>query len=129
METVNAIRGDTVCCRMKSVGGYCPKPLESVSEVLSKKWTISIVVTVGNFRKLRFNDLRGRLGGVSAKTLVDRLRELMKEGVVERRVFRSIPPKVEYALTEKGGKLMEALLPLMHWSEHMRDKAKLAGED
>lgn len=51
---------DTGCCGMKSLGGYCPKPLEQRAGYLNKKWTISIVVTIGNFSVLRFNDLLAR---------------------------------------------------------------------
>jgi hypothetical protein len=42
---------------MKSVKGYCPKPLEAASSYLSKKWTISIIITIGNFKNLRFNNI------------------------------------------------------------------------
>jgi len=118
METKETIQIDIDCCKMKSVTGYCPRPVESASAFLSKKWTISIIITVGNFSKLRFNDLLERLDGATAKTLSNRLKELRKEGIVQRRYYNEIPPRVEYSLTQKGKQLMKSLHPLIHWAEH-----------
>jgi DNA-binding HxlR family transcriptional regulator len=109
---------------MKSIKGYCPKPLEIASDFLSKKWTISIIITIGNFKKLRFNELLGRLDGPTAKTLTDRLKELEKEGILKRHFYNEIPPRVEYSLTGNGEKLMDALEPLIHWAEHRKEGLK-----
>ena len=121
METNKTIKTDTKCCRMKSERGYCPKPLESASSFISKKWTISIIVTIGNFSVLRFNDLLKRIGSVTAKTLADRLQELEKKELVKRRAYNETPPRVEYSLTENGTRLLKALSPLMHWAEHRKN--------
>lgn len=118
METKSTIKIDITYCKMKSARGYCPKPLESASGFLSKKWTISVIITIGNFGNLRFNDLRGRLENITAKTLTDRLKELEKEKIVSRQSYQEIPPRVEYSLTKKGHELMNSLLPLIHWAEH-----------
>jgi len=122
METNNTIQKDTdiKCCKMKSVKGYCPKPLESASSFLSKKWSISIIVTLGNFKALRFSNLLERLEHATAKIVTERLRELEKKGIIQRRAYREIPPRVEYSLTKAGKKLMQALYPLMHWAEHRK---------
>lgn len=120
METNKAIQIDT--CKMKSVKGYCPRPLEFASEFLSKKWTISIIITIGNFNKLRFNDLLKRLEGATAKTLSDRLKELEKEKIVKRKFYNEIPPRVEYSLTFKGKKLRQALYPLIIWADEQGNK-------
>lgn len=116
-ETNMSTQIDTDCCKMKSVDGYCPKPLEAASAFLSKKWTISLIITIGNFKQLRFNDLKQRLRYATAKILSERLKELEKEGIVQRRSYKEIPPRVEYALTKKGRFLMQALHPLIHWAE------------
>ena len=105
------------CCRMKSLNGYCPKPLEKFSDYLSKKWTISIIITIGNFRKLRFNDLLSRLERATAKILSARLKELEREKIVNRNFFNEIPLKVEYSLTKKGLTLRDSLIPLINWAE------------
>ena len=116
METIIKTAKD--CCKMKSVNGYCPKPLESVSNYLTKKWTMSIIITIGNFDKLRFNELLNRLENATAKILTDRLKELEKEGIIQRKYYNEMPPKVEYFLTIKGKKLMDTLHPLIHWAEN-----------
>lgn len=102
---------------MKSGRGHCPKPLEQVSAYLSKKWTISIIITIGNFGRLRFNDLLGRLAGVTPKILSERLKELVNENVVKKEHFNEIPPRVEYSLTKNGKRLMGSLIPLIKWAK------------
>ncbi len=102
-------------CRMKG-NGYCPRPLEKTT-FLSRKWTLSIIVTIGNFGSLRFNDLLRRIDGVTQKTLSERLQELEKYSLVERREFAERPPRVEYSLTRNGQKVRKAVLPLIKLAE------------
>ena len=118
MKKENKVITDEKCCRMKSTNGYCPKPLESITDYISKKWTMSIIITIGNFGKLRFNELLNRLENATAKILTDRLKELEKEGIIQRKAYNGMPPRVEYILTSKGRKLKEALRPLIHWAEN-----------
>jgi len=106
------------CCRMKSAEGYCPRPLESVTDYISKKWTMSIIITIGNFGNLRFNDLLRRIEGATAKIISQRLKELEEENIVIRKSFNELPPRVEYSLTKKGKDLTKALFPLLNWSEN-----------
>jgi DNA-binding HxlR family transcriptional regulator len=110
------IETDKDCCDMKSIDGYCPKPLESFSSYLSKKWSISIIITIGNFGKLRFNDLLERLN-CRAKILSERLKELERVGVINKKSYNETPQKVEYSLTKKGKRLLDALMPLINWAE------------
>ena len=102
-------------CRMKG-DGYCPRPLEKTS-FLSKKWALSIIVTIGNFGSLRFNDLLKRIDGVSQKILSERLQELEEYDLVTRQAFPEKPPRVEYSLTSKGQKLRKVILPLIKLAE------------
>jgi len=115
METIRQV--DEKCCKMKSIDGYCPKPIESLSGFLSKKWTMSIIITIGNFQRLRFNDLKNRLEKATAKILSERLKELEKEKIIQKQVFKETPPKVEYSLTKRGSELLKNLGPLIKWSE------------
>lgn len=78
---------------------------------------MSIIITVGNFGKVRFNELLNRLESATAKILTDRLKELGREGIIQGKSYSEIPPRVEYFLTPKGKKLKEALHPLIHWAE------------
>lgn len=116
MVTNYSIKTGSEGCRMKGYG-YCPQPLESANSFLSKKWTISIITTIGNFKKLRFNDILSRVEGVTGKTLAERLKELQSLKLIKRTVYKEIPPRVEYELTPKGDKLMKAIVPLIEWSD------------
>lgn len=102
-------------CRM--VGkGLCPCPLEDVANALSKKWTLTIIVTIGNFDRLRFNNMLARIGKITPKTLADRLKKLKAMSIIQRKSYHEIPPRVEYSLTFKGRKLRQAIIPLMRWA-------------
>ena len=70
--------------------------------------------------KRRFGELRRLVSGVSEKMLIQQLRELQADGVIDRTDFREVPPKVEYSLTPLGRTLAGALAPLCAWGEaHM----------
>jgi DNA-binding HxlR family transcriptional regulator len=71
-----------------------------------------------HFKKLRFNDTEQRLEGITAKILTDRLKELEKEQIVRRRFYSEMPPKVEYSLTKRETRLMNALIHLIKWTEN-----------
>lgn len=85
-------------------------------EFIGKKWTMCIIVTVGNKPGIRFNELLDGLGGISPRTLSETLKALEEEGVLDRQAFRETPPRVEYRLTGDGHKLRAAVGPLMEWA-------------
>ncbi len=93
---------------------YCP--LEGVIDVISKKWALLIINSIGNYGTLRFNKLMEELRGISPKTLADTLKQLQNEGLLKRESFAEIPPRVEYSLTEDGRGLREAIVPILKWS-------------
>jgi len=83
-------------------------PVCRTAEVVCGKWTLLLVRDLAEGRS-RFCELERSLAGISPRTLSLRLRALEEEGVVERHTFGEVPPRVEYALTEKG----RALLPII----------------
>ncbi|MGA2120896.1 MAG: helix-turn-helix domain-containing protein [Methanoregula sp.] len=101
----------------KESNHICLCPLEGIINIIGKKWAILIISIIGHDKKIRFNDLQQRLGGVSPKTLADVLKNLQKENLIHRESFSEIPPRVEYSLTEDGKQLCEAVLPLIQWAE------------
>ncbi len=115
METNNTIKMESKDCKMKG-SGYCPQPLEVANSFLSKKWTISIIITLGNFNRLRFNGVLDKVQGITAETLSERLKELKNLGLLKRIIYKEIPPRVEYELSHEGKKLMKAITPLIEWS-------------
>ncbi len=76
-------------------------PVARAVRSLDGKWTLLIIRDLlGGTR--RFGELRSSLAGISSKTLTDRLRELSDDGLVTRTMYAEIPPRVEYALTDRG---------------------------
>ncbi len=83
-------------------------PVCRTAEVVCGKWTLLVIRDLAEGRS-RFCELERSLQGISPRTLSLRLRALEEEGIVARRTFPEVPPRVEYALTEKG----RALVPLI----------------
>jgi DNA-binding HxlR family transcriptional regulator len=81
----------------------------ATAEILCSKWTAIIVRDLAE-ADARFCELERSLDGISPRTLSLRLRELEANGVVERRTYAEVPPRVEYALTKKG----EGLIPIVN---------------
>ena len=107
-------------------------PVFATAEIICGKWTILVIrdLAAGH---TRFCELERSLEGISPRTLSLRLRALEEEGMVERRTFPEVPPRVEYSLTAKG----RALLPLIEdmrafgreWLGACRDGEKAATSD
>jgi DNA-binding HxlR family transcriptional regulator len=85
-----------------------PCPVGCCAEIISGKWTLLLIRDLAE-GSCRFCELERSLDGISPRTLSLRLRALEDNGIVERRTYPEVPPRVEYALTEKG----EALVPLI----------------
>jgi DNA-binding HxlR family transcriptional regulator len=83
---------------------------------IANKWTAMVVIALGD-RRLRFGELRTVVDGISGKVLTDTLRDLERDGLVERRAYAEVPPRVEYELTALGRTLHEPLLALSRWAE------------
>ena len=90
----------------------------AVSEVLARvgdKWTVLVVSTLGDGPK-RFNELRRALGSISQRMLTLTLRGLERDGLVSRTVFPTIPPRVDYELTDLGRELEIPVKGLAEWA-------------
>ena len=83
-------------------------PVTACAEILSGKWTILLIRDLADGRS-RFCELERSLEGISPRTLSLRLRALEEQGIVERKTFPEVPPRVEYSLTSKG----EGLVPII----------------
>jgi DNA-binding HxlR family transcriptional regulator len=93
----------------------CPK-YERAAELLGKKWTSKIVRVLGS-GPTSFTKLRKSVDKLQDRVLSERLKDLEKRGVVERRVIPTTPVKIEYALTEKGHELQRVLDALQAWAD------------
>jgi DNA-binding HxlR family transcriptional regulator len=88
-------------------------PVCHTAEIISGKWTLLVIRDLADGCS-RFCELERSLGGISPRTLSLRLRALEAEGVVQRRTYPEVPPRVEYRLTAKG----RALVPLIDQMRH-----------
>jgi DNA-binding HxlR family transcriptional regulator len=84
--------------------------------VLGQKWVLRIIRALGE-RTQRFCELQDALGGANSATLSQRLKLLEDEGLIDRRMISTLPPWVEYSLTEKGADLRSAIVGIDRWAE------------
>ncbi|NJK37138.1 MAG: helix-turn-helix transcriptional regulator [Oscillatoriales cyanobacterium RM2_1_1] len=92
-----------------------------VLEHIANKWTILIVYALTQGKK-RYNELKQQIIGVSPKMLIQNLRNLERCGLIEREVYPTVPPRVEYSLTPLGASLIEPLAALGEWAyRHIAD--------
>jgi DNA-binding HxlR family transcriptional regulator len=95
-----------------------------VSSVLARvgdKWSVLIIVLLGDGTK-RFNEIKRMVGGISQRMLTLTLRGLERDGLVTRTIFPTIPPRVDYELTDLGRSLWAAVEPLGLWARcHVQD--------
>ncbi len=91
-------------------------PIEKTLGMIGKKWVILILRDLlGGTR--RFSDLLQSLNGISPKTLSERLKDLEEDGLITRKAYPEIPPRVEYSLTEKGRSLNKILEAMIDWGK------------
>jgi DNA-binding HxlR family transcriptional regulator len=101
-------------------------PVCRTAEIVCAKWTLLLVRELGEGRS-RFCELERSLTGISPRTLSLRLRALEEEGIVERQTYAEVPPRVDYALTDKGRALLPIIADLRAYGEHWLDLSPRAG--
>lgn len=91
-------------------------PVEGTLEVIGGKWKGVILYHLLE-KTCRFGELKKTMPGITQHTLTKQLRELESHGIVTRKVYAEVPPRVEYSLTERGESLREILMMLRKWGE------------
>lgn len=98
--------------------------LEAALDVVGGKWKPIVLWRLAPGPQ-RFGELRRLVTGISEKMLIQQLREMEADGIVARKDYREVPPRVEYSLTRFGVSLRDAVRPLCAWGdEHMKRIAK-----
>ena len=103
---------------MKPTNLHETGPCRKVSQILSRigdKWSVLVVMQLGE-KPRRFNELRRELGSISQKMLSATLRGLERDGFVSRTVHPTVPPRVDYALTDLGRELLCPVAALGEWA-------------
>jgi DNA-binding HxlR family transcriptional regulator len=109
----------------KAPAYHCP--VEATLGVVGGKWKALILFHLRD-AVLRFGELRRKIPGVSERMLAQQLRELEEQGVVHREVYREVPPRVEYWLTDYG-KTLRPLMGLMcEWGKKHQRRVEAAGD-
>jgi DNA-binding HxlR family transcriptional regulator len=87
----------------------------NIWEVLGKRWSLLILKNLSTKEVIRFNELKKVLSGISSTVLAERLLELEREGLISKKIYPEIPPKVEYSLTMQAKELEVILKELGKW--------------
>lgn len=88
----------------------------TAAAIVSSKWTPQLIYAMANGVE-RFGELQKEAGGINPRTLSARLDELEEAGIVSKRTFAEVPPRVEYSLTQKGRDLLPILECMVEWGE------------
>ncbi len=102
------------CVRSDDAEGACGAIADMLAR-LGDKWSLLIVASLGD-EPVRFNELRRRIGEISQKMLSSTLKVLERDGLVSRTVIATVPPQVEYALTDLGHELRVPVSHLAEWT-------------
>lgn len=100
--------------KFKVGGGNCP--VRNILDRFGDKWSILILLILGQEEKLRFNELSKAIPDVSQKMLTVTLRTLESDGLVKRTIFPEVPPRVEYEITAIGRTLLPHIQNLSKWA-------------
>lgn len=90
-------------------------------DLLSGKWSLKILICLCREKKVRFNELRRMLPGISNNMLAQCLKEFEQNKIVKRTQYNEVPPRVEYSLTELGKELYPAITLLKEWGQKVVD--------
>lgn len=100
-------------------------PVRNVIARFGNKWTLLVILILSENKVLRFSELKKMIPDVSSRMLSSTLRTLEADGLVSRKVYPEVPPKVEYSLTETGLSLVPFIVQLTEWAQkHMKSIVK-----
>ena len=99
---------------------YDSCPLTFALNLIGGKWRLPIIWAIHKNKDMRYNQLKREIHGITNMMLTQSLRELESYGIVSRKQFMEIPPRVEYSLTDNGENLIPALKALADWGDIMK---------
>lgn len=102
-------------CRLEDTGFHYTMSL------IQGKYKMFILYTLMEFEVVRFNEMQRYIGGITYKTLSSTLKQLETDGLIHRKEYPQIPPKVEYSLTERGRSLIPILDQMCDWGDKDRE--------
>ena len=102
------------------IGNVNDTPLGYTLSVIGGKWKMAILFLLYHHKTVRYNELQRLIGTITYKTLSVQLKELESDGLVIRKEYPQIPPKVEYSLSEKGESLIPIMDAMCRWGREHR---------
>jgi DNA-binding HxlR family transcriptional regulator len=109
----------------KSKAPYAERcPIRDVLDRMGDRWSMLVMFTLAEHGTLRFTAVKAQIPDVSQRMLAQTLRRLEQDGLVSRTVYPSIPPRVDYALTELGESFMQPLNGLLAWAETHHEQVR-----
>ena len=118
--SASTIQKDTTTAGPQTVRERWHCPAETTLDFLSGKWRPMVIFWLME-GALRFNELQRRLGAITHRTLSKTLKEMEVDGLVQRRDYGEIPPRVDYALTDRGRSLKPVLQAMEEWGRVQAD--------
>ncbi|MGW4379866.1 winged helix-turn-helix transcriptional regulator [Kitasatospora sp. NPDC004531] len=104
-------------------------PTSAVVDIVFSRWTTPILWTLHTHGRQRFVELERRIGGITAKVLTQRLRQLERDGMLVRTYHAEVPPRVEYEISELGRSLAPLFVHLAQWAAtHLDEVERARGE-
>lgn len=105
--------------RFEFRGKYYNNPVELSLDIIGGKWKMPILWRLKD-KPWRYSELKKSIGKITHKMLAQQLKELEEDGLISRKVYASVPPKVEYSITEKGKSTIPIIASLRTWGENFR---------
>ena len=106
----------------KKIRSVTDTPFGYTLSMIGGKWRLVLLYWLVEAQPVRFNELQRKIGTITYKALSRELKEMEADGLVRRKEYPQVPPKVEYSLTERGKSLVEVLKGLCAWGrEHRND--------
>ncbi len=96
-------------------------PIEYGLDIFGGKWKSRIICVLSAADVMRYNEIRNELGNITDAVLAAMLKELIADSLISRKQYNQIPPKVEYALTDKGRSVLPILQSICHWSRQQTE--------
>ncbi len=104
-------------------------PVRTVLDRFGDKWSILVLLILGEKNRLRFNEINKEIGpDISQKMLTVTLRSLEADGLISRTIYPEVPPRVEYEITKLGKSLVPHINSLAHWANQNMSKIKASRE-
>lgn len=101
----------------RNINKLTDTPFGFTLSMIGGKWRLVILYWLVEYNTIRFNDLQRKIGTITYKTLSSQLKKMEEDGLIIRKEYPQIPPKVEYSLSDKGKSLYPIMEAMCHWGK------------